>query len=129
LTGHGDHPQEAGGTVRLVHWLVTLPVTFLLIDFAVSNREPVTVSLWPFIDFPTPAFVVVLLALAAGFLLGELVAWLSAAPRRRKARSEARRIEALERELRAVEAQLAQQGGASPQSKGRGEAVAMTRPR
>ncbi|MBV9521698.1 MAG: LapA family protein [Alphaproteobacteria bacterium] len=93
--------------MRLAHWLLTLPLTVVAADFAVSNREAVSVGLWPLPDFATPLYVVVLVALAAGFLAGELVGWLAAGPRRRKLRVQARRIEALERELRAVEAQLA----------------------
>ena len=50
---------------------------------------------------------VVLLALLVGFLLGELVAWLNGRRWRREARSRGRRLDALERELAATQAQLA----------------------
>jgi uncharacterized integral membrane protein len=93
--------------VKLVHWLVTLPLAILLVIFAVSNREGVVVSLWPLpVTLEAPLYLVVLLALFAGFLVGELVAWINGRRWRREARRRARRIEALERELGAAQAKL-----------------------
>jgi uncharacterized integral membrane protein len=93
--------------VKLVHWLVTAPLTLLLIDFAVSNLGRVPVSLWPFSDVAlAPLWLVVLAALLVGFLFGELVAWINGRHWRREARRRARRIEALERELAATQAKL-----------------------
>jgi lipopolysaccharide assembly protein A len=93
--------------VRLVHWLVTLPVAVVVVLFAVSNRDGVAVTLWPLpLRLEAPLYLVVLLARVAGFLVGELVAWLNAGRARRLARERARRIEALERELSATQARL-----------------------
>jgi hypothetical protein len=66
------------------------------------------VTLWP-LPFAIEAglYLVVLLAALAGFLIGEFVAWMGGRSRRRDARRKARRIEALERELAATQAQLA----------------------
>ena len=50
--------------------------------------------------------VIVIVALLAGFLAGEFVAWINGAGWRREARRRARRVEALERELLATQAQL-----------------------
>ena len=94
--------------MRLVHWLVTLPAAAILVVFAVSNREHVTVAFWPLpAQLEAPLYLVVLLALLAGFLVGEFVAWINAGRARRLARERARRIEALERELAATQASLA----------------------
>ena len=93
--------------MRLVHWVVTLPVAVVAVLFAVSNREGVTVTLWPLpVRLEAPLYLVVLLALVAGFLVGELIAWINAGRARRLARERARRIEALERELSATQARL-----------------------
>jgi len=93
--------------VKLVHWLVTLPLAIILVIFAVSNREGVIVTLWPLpVTLEAPLYLVVLLALFAGFLVGELVAWINGRRWRREARRRARRIEALERELDATQAKL-----------------------
>ena len=93
--------------MRLVHWLVTAPVTLLLIIFAVSNRESVHVTFWPlpaYVD--APLYLVVLLAVLIGFLVGEFVAWVNGRSWRQEARRRRRRAEALERELAATQAQL-----------------------
>jgi len=90
--------------MRLVHWIVTLPAAIILVVFAVSNRMTVTVAFWPLpAQLEAPLYLVVLLALLAGFLAGELVAWINAGRARRLARQRARRIEALEHELAATQ--------------------------
>jgi lipopolysaccharide assembly protein A len=95
-------------SVRHLHWLVTGPIALLLIVFAVSNRESVAVTFWPLPFFlQAPLYLVVLLAMLLGFLIGELVAWVNGRFWRRDARAKARRIEALERELAATQSQLA----------------------
>lgn len=93
--------------MKLVHWLVTLPLALVLVVFAVSNRAGVTLTLWPFpLSLEAPVYLVVLLALLIGFLVGELVAWINSRRWRREAKLRARRIDALERELAAKEAQI-----------------------
>jgi uncharacterized integral membrane protein len=99
--------------MRHLHWLVTVPVTLLLIIFAVSNREPVTVTLWPLPDLiEAPLCFVVLLGALAGFFIGAVIAWLGGRRWRQDARRRGRRIEALERELAATQAQLRPASGA-----------------
>jgi uncharacterized integral membrane protein len=93
--------------VRLVFWLVTVPVAVIAVLFAVSNLGRVPVALWPFSDvLVMPLYLLALVALGIGFLAGELVAWLNGGRWRREARRRQRRIEALERELAATQAQL-----------------------
>ncbi len=94
--------------MRPVHWIVTAPAALAAALFAVSNREHVAVALWPLPgELDAPLYLVVLLALAVGFLFGELVAWITAGRTRRLARERMRRIVALERELAATQANLA----------------------
>ena len=98
--------------MKLIHWLVTAPLALLLIIFAVSNRDSTIVTFWPLpAELAAPLYLVVLLALLVGFLVGELVAWINGRRWRREARFRARRIEALERELAATQAQLAAHQG------------------
>lgn len=88
--------------MKLFHWLVTAPLTLILVVFAVANREPITLTFWPLpFTLETRLFVVVLLTLLAGFLIGELVAWINGRSWRREARRNAHRIEVLERQLAA----------------------------
>jgi hypothetical protein len=73
----------------------------------VSNREYITVTFWPLpITLEAQLYLIVLLTLFAGFLVGEFVAWINGRRWRREARLRARRIEALERELAATQARL-----------------------
>jgi uncharacterized integral membrane protein len=95
-----------GAAVKWVYVLVTLAAMVVLGVFVASNLDRVVVSLWPFATIETWLCVVVVAALLLGFLLGELVAWINGRHWRRKARQRARRIEALERELTATQAQL-----------------------
>jgi uncharacterized integral membrane protein len=88
--------------VRLFHWLVTAPAALVLIIFAVTNRDAVTLNFWPLpVTLHAPVYLIVLLALLAGFLIGELVAWINGRRWRREARHSARRVEELEREIAA----------------------------
>ena len=101
--------------MRLVHWFVTAPIALLLVIFAVSNRDSVMVEFWPLpAALVAPLYLVVLLSLLAGFLIGALTAWITGGRRRREARLRARRIEALERELAATQARLAATNPAAP---------------
>jgi uncharacterized integral membrane protein len=92
--------------VKLVHWLVTLPVALVSVVFAISNLDWVPIGFWPFSDiYEMRLGVVVLAALFAGFIAGEFVAWVNGRRWRREARRRQRRIEALERELALAKAQ------------------------
>ena len=88
--------------MRTFRWVLIGLVALALVVFAVDNRQTVTVSLWP---LPVVAsmglYLVLLLTLLAGFLLGELAAWMNGHHWRRKARQQERRIEELERQLAA----------------------------
>ena len=88
--------------MRLFHWLVTAPLAVVLIVFAVNNRDAVTLSFWPLpVTLAAPVYLIVLLSLLAGFLIGELVAWTNGRRWRRQARHCARRVTELERALAA----------------------------
>jgi hypothetical protein len=82
---------------------VTAPVTGVLAVFAVANRQDIAV--WP-LPFQTPLAFVVVASLVLGFGLGELTAWIGGRHWRQRARHSARRIEALEQELAATQAQV-----------------------
>jgi len=89
--------------LKLVHWVVTLPAMALAVIFAVSNRNGVSVTFWPLpVRLDAPLYLVVLLALLAGFLIGELVGWINGSRARRLARERARRIAELEAQIAAA---------------------------
>ena len=59
-------------------WLITLPITLAVVVFAVSNRTPVEIDLFPLPWQPVlPAYLLVLASLFFGFLIGGTIAWLA----------------------------------------------------
>jgi lipopolysaccharide assembly protein A len=79
----------------------------LLILFAISNRETVSLALWP-LPFlvGVPLYLLFFLTLLIGILIGVSMAWIAGRRARRELRRRRRRIEALERELAATQWQL-----------------------
>jgi lipopolysaccharide assembly protein A len=94
--------------MKLVFWIVVVPVATVLALFAVSNREAVTLGLWPLpFELDLPLYLAILFALLIGFISGVMAAWIAGRHRRRENRRRGRRIAALETELAAREAQPA----------------------
>jgi uncharacterized integral membrane protein len=91
--------------VRLIYWLMTVAVALAAALFAVNNGERVPLIL-PFRTLETPLFLVALLPLVLGLLMGALVAWVGGRHWRHEARQRERRIESLERELDATQARM-----------------------
>jgi len=67
---------------RALQWLVLLPVAVVAIAFAVANRQYVDISFNPFESPPVqgseikaPLFIVIILAVAAGVLIGGIFTW------------------------------------------------------
>jgi uncharacterized integral membrane protein len=87
--------------VRHLSWIITVPVALLAISFAITNRAGVELGLWPLpFRVQAPLYVLVLGALAFGFLFGGLVAWLAQMHWRRTARQQRRRLEQLATEVK-----------------------------
>ena len=96
--------------MKIVSWIVMVPVAVAVIVFAVSNREPIEVDFWPApYSVTLPLFSVVLGSVLIGFCLGGAIAWISAAPRRRRERTLARDLAKVERELALLNERLAQE--------------------
>ena len=96
--------------MRAVFWAVTLVAAVFIIPFAVSNREPVSLGLWPLpflVDLPL--YLLVLLVLLAGFVVGAAAAWNAGRRMRRELRRRRRRVAILERELMVTRSQLEDQ--------------------
>ena len=84
--------------MRAVYWAVMVIAAALLVPFAVSNRAPVSLGLWPLpflIDLPV--YLLVFLLLLVGFVAGAATAWIAGRRVRRELRRWRRRAEALER--------------------------------
>ncbi len=88
--------------MRILSWLITIPVALIAISFTLTNREPVTLGLWPLpFEISVPVFLVGLMGILLGFLAGGFIAWANQHRNRTRARREARRAERLEQELAA----------------------------
>ena len=91
--------------MKVLRWIVFALAALVLILFAVSNRQSVTIALWPLPDrAELPLYLLVLGTLLIGFVVGELIAWTGGWRWRREARQSRDRIAALEQELAAERA-------------------------
>ncbi|MDY0881751.1 LapA family protein [Dongia soli] len=89
--------------MRRFTWIITLPITILVVLFAVMNRESVTLNLWPLPwDIAAPLYLLTLGCVLFGFLFGLLVMWLSHRSTRRRSRDLSRRVDAQANELNAL---------------------------
>ena len=76
----------------LLKWLLLVPVALVVIMLAVANRAPVTIVVDPFpppsenLTFAAPLFLVVLVSVIVGVLIGGAGAWLRQGSNRRAAR-------------------------------------------
>jgi uncharacterized integral membrane protein len=89
----------------LARWTIAAPLTLLLIDFALSNTEPVELRLFPLgeLPFDMPLSVAILTAMGLGFFLGGLHIWITSLRHRwaaRRAEEAMRLLEAKHQELR-----------------------------
>lgn len=88
--------------MRFLAWLIGVVVLIIAVLFAVSNRDPVSIGLWPFTDGLTaPSFVVALVPFVLGLLIG--LGWGSVGATR--ARWRHRRAD---RKVRKMEEQMAE---------------------
>jgi uncharacterized integral membrane protein len=102
-------PQSAGSTLRrIVAALILAPLAVLIVAFAVANRQDVTVSFDPFgpnapASWQTqPLFVVLIVALILGVIVGGIASWLRHAKWRRIARRLERDAANLRAEIEAL---------------------------
>ena len=93
--------------MRILYRAGFLVLAIFLILFAVSNRDTVSVAFWPLpflVDMPL--YLLCVLSLVIGTLIGVATAWMAGHGKRRELRARRRRIEALERELTATQSQI-----------------------
>ena len=91
--------------LRYLSWIVTVPLAALVISFAVSNRDPAVLKLWPLpFELEMPVFLPVLGALATGFIVGGFIAWWSGGRYRRLARRQRNRLNRITAEAEALKA-------------------------
>src|SRR5690554_3378591 len=87
--------------MRYLAWIVTLPIGLLAVLFAVSNRQMVTLSVWPVpAEIDAPVYLAVLVPLVLGLLAGAFVVWVGSALQRTRNRRLVARLHAAEAALR-----------------------------
>jgi uncharacterized integral membrane protein len=103
---------------KIVRTLVLVPLAILIVVLAVANRHGVTISLDPFsptapaLSLTVPLFLVILLAVIGGVILGGTAAWFRQAKWRRTARHLLGRLRTNEAELDAMRRQAQSEAGA-----------------
>jgi uncharacterized integral membrane protein len=101
------------GISRLMAWIILVPLTVVMIAFAIANRHDVAIRLDPVpIAIDMPLFAAIFLGIFLGLMTGGFAAWLRARKWRRAAARERRRADELARELAARD-----QAGASDDDK------------
>jgi putative membrane protein len=85
--------------MRVLFWVIALPIIAIAMAFAVANHDSVTISLWPLAyRIEIPLYIAVTGALFLGFLVGIIYGWLGSLRVRHRARNEAKRAEKLSTE-------------------------------
>jgi lipopolysaccharide assembly protein A len=89
--------------------LIALPLLLLMVLFALSNREPVPLTLWP-ADYTLvlPLSLAVIGGMAVAFLAGGLLVWMSALAQRRRARKAEQTVRLLEAQVQELKTRLPQ---------------------
>ncbi|AJD54274.1 MULTISPECIES: LapA family protein [Thalassospira] len=63
--------------MRILYWIISIPLAILIAIFAVSNRALVTLSLWPLpYEVDMPLFLPIMVALLIGLGIGLTYEWL-----------------------------------------------------
>lgn len=87
---------------RILSWLIMAPALVAVVVFALNNKAPVALDLWPFsVLVEMPLYLALLLALALGALAGGFAAWLGQGRVRSNLRDQAYEGEVARRELAA----------------------------
>ncbi len=104
-------PLDAPPPEPQMRLLIATPFLLLLVLFALSNRQPVAIGLWPTdLTWQVPLSIAMLIAAGLAFLLGALLVWISELGQRRRARRAEATVQMLEEQVRGLQARL----GAAP---------------
>jgi uncharacterized integral membrane protein len=83
--------------MKFLSGLIGVIVLFLALAFALANRQPAAISLWPLdIEVHAPLCLLTLGTFVLGLLLGAVIAWFSLLPHRFTARRLRKELAALQ---------------------------------
>jgi putative membrane protein len=91
--------------LRALKLLLIALVTIIFVDFAIVNRQALTISLYPLpYEATLPAFLFAMLCFILGSIIGWLTISLRLAQTRRLAKTEHKQVVALQTEIQAMQA-------------------------
>lgn len=89
--------------MRLIVRIFLFAVAIIAVLFALNNREPVELSLWPFpIEIRLPLFLGLIAVLMVGVALGASLVWIGQARHRHRARAGESMVLRQQREIEAL---------------------------
>lgn len=84
--------------------LIGLPVAIIIVVFAVSNRQAVTLTFWPLPgDVTMPVYLLSGMVLLVGFALGGIISWIGGGQQRQRVRAAETKARSLGRELALID--------------------------
>jgi uncharacterized integral membrane protein len=93
--------------VKYISWIISIPILAIAVIFAVNHRQSTAIDLWPLpMEVAVPLYMLVLVAIFIGFILGGVTVWWSQGRHRRRARERRYRVEQLEREISRMQHKL-----------------------
>jgi uncharacterized integral membrane protein len=101
---------------KTLRWVILVPVGIVLLLLGLANREPVLLSFDPFGGAPglgvsVPLFIVIIVSIMVGVLIGGIALWINQGRHRRSARSLRREAERLRREADTLKANASERTG------------------
>ena len=94
--------------MKVLFWIIALPIIGFAMAFAVSNHESVAISLWPFAyRLEIPLYIAVTGGLFFGFLAGVIYGWIGSLTLRHRAHGAAKQVAKLQAETEELRHKLA----------------------
>lgn len=98
--------------MKLIFWIVFFVIAVVVIAFSVTNRDVVTVDLWPSpYSVDLPVFGVAVVGIFVGFIWGGIISWVYGGKTRQRVRNLYRRAESDKREMAILRKKLAKLEG------------------
>jgi len=86
---------------RLISWLIMVPTAVAVVVFALNNKEPIALNLWPFaIVIEVQLYLLLTAVLGTGVVLGGVVSWAGGGRIRSQLRKRSYEGEVARRELK-----------------------------
>ncbi len=99
--------------MKFIFWIVLFAIAVVVVAFSVTNRDVVTVDLWPSpYSVDLPVFGVAVVGIFIGFIWGGIISWVYGGKTRQRVRNMYRRAESDKREIAILSQKVAKLDGA-----------------